>query len=237
MDVGAAVARVFVSFATPDLPIAREVVGWLRADGHEAFLDRDAASGIPAGEQWRQRLYGELRRVDAVISVVTAASARSNWCSAELGIADAMGCLVIPLRAESDVDQPLLEHRQYADYVTDRPGARTRVLQALRWLDGGFTGRQWRDGHNRFPGLEPFTSATAAVFFGRAAENRELARSFSTCRYSASCTTISALASWKRRRPPAWSACRWRLVFRAHSAPAVRFCGPSPPQRAARRRP
>jgi hypothetical protein len=68
--------------ATPDLSVAREVVGRLRADGHDVFLDRDAETDIRAGEQWRQRLYDELRRVDAVISVVTSASAASMWCAA-----------------------------------------------------------------------------------------------------------------------------------------------------------
>jgi TIR domain len=71
--------------ATPDLSVAREVVGRLRADGHDVFLDRDAETDIRAGEQWRQRLYDELRRVDAVISVVTSASAASMWCAAGWG--------------------------------------------------------------------------------------------------------------------------------------------------------
>ena len=168
-------ARVFVSFSTPDLPTAREVVTWLRADGHDVFLDRDAGTGIGAGEQWRRRLYTELSRVDAVVSVVTRASIASTWCAAELGIADALGCLLIPLRAADDAHHPLLEHRQYADYHHDPAAARARVLDALRHLDGGFTGRRWRDGTNPFPGLEPFTSSTAAVYFGRSAEIRELA--------------------------------------------------------------
>jgi hypothetical protein len=56
------VARVFVSFATPDLSVTREVVGLLRADGHDVFLDRDPETDIRAGEQWRQRLYDDCGR-------------------------------------------------------------------------------------------------------------------------------------------------------------------------------
>ena len=167
-------AEVFVSFATEDLSIAREVVGWLRADGHDVFLDRDATTGIRAGEQWRQRLYDELRRVDAVISVVTPASAGSAWCTAELGIADALGCLLIPLVAADGARHPLLGHRQHVDYQSDPPTARTRVLDALRHLDGGPATRRWRDGANPFPGLEPFSCSSAPVYFGRTAEIREL---------------------------------------------------------------
>ncbi|MGH7535428.1 MAG: toll/interleukin-1 receptor domain-containing protein, partial [Gemmatimonadales bacterium] len=60
-------ARVFISYATPDRAIADEVSGWLRAAGHEPFLDHDLRDGIGAGEDWEQRLYHELREVDAVI--------------------------------------------------------------------------------------------------------------------------------------------------------------------------
>ena len=127
-----------------------EIVGWLRADGHDTFLDRDAAAGIGAGDEWRQRLYRELRRVDAVVSVVTSASAQSSWCAAELGIADAMGCLVIPLRVSPD-SHPLLEHRQYVDYCGHPDAARVRVLEALRHLDNGLIVRRWRDGDNPSP--------------------------------------------------------------------------------------
>jgi hypothetical protein len=46
------------------------------------------------------------------------------------------------------------------------------VLQAVRLLDDG--GGSWREGDNPFPGLEPFTAALSRVFFGRAAEAREV---------------------------------------------------------------
>jgi WD40 repeat protein/energy-coupling factor transporter ATP-binding protein EcfA2 len=170
------VARVFVSFATPDLPVAEEVADWLLRDGHDVFLDRDAVSGIRAGEQWRQRLYNELRRDDAVISIVTPASIASVWCAAEVGIADALGCLLIPLLATGDARHPLLDHRQYADYGADPKAARARVLDALRHLDGGSSTERWPDGTNPFPGLEPFAPSSAPVYFGRTVEVRELAQ-------------------------------------------------------------
>jgi conflict system STAND superfamily ATPase/TIR domain-containing protein len=65
------VARIFISYATPDRVIADEVSGWLRAAGHDPFLAHDLRDGISAGEDWEQRLYRELREVDAVIGVVT----------------------------------------------------------------------------------------------------------------------------------------------------------------------
>jgi hypothetical protein len=74
MGLGVIVAHIFVSYATPDRAIADEVSGWLRAAGHESFLDQDLHNGISPGEDWKQRLYRELRQVDAVIGVVTALS-------------------------------------------------------------------------------------------------------------------------------------------------------------------
>ncbi|MGH3782372.1 MAG: toll/interleukin-1 receptor domain-containing protein [Pseudonocardiaceae bacterium] len=57
------VARVFISYATPDRAVADEVVGWLQAAGHEPFLAHDLRRGISVGEDWEQRLYEELRRL------------------------------------------------------------------------------------------------------------------------------------------------------------------------------
>ena len=165
------VAHIFISYATPDRPIADEVSGWLRAAGHEPFLDHDLRDGISVGEDWEQRLYRELREVGAVIGVVTSSFVASNWCSAEVGIASALGCRLMPLRAEAGVVHPLMQRLQYVDYQTDRQQARDRLLQAVRLLDGGGT---WREGDSPFPGLEPFTAAFSGVFFGRAAEAREV---------------------------------------------------------------
>ncbi|MGH3829827.1 MAG: toll/interleukin-1 receptor domain-containing protein, partial [Pseudonocardiaceae bacterium] len=64
-------AHIFISYATSDRSVAEEVLTWLRAAGHEAFLDDDLRNGISVGEDWKQRLYRELREVDAVIGVVT----------------------------------------------------------------------------------------------------------------------------------------------------------------------
>jgi TIR domain len=63
------VAHIFISYASPDRPVADEVLGWLRAAGHEAFLDDDLRDGIGVGEDGEQRLHRELRQADAVIGV------------------------------------------------------------------------------------------------------------------------------------------------------------------------
>jgi ABC-type lipoprotein export system ATPase subunit len=166
------VARVFISYATPDRAVADEVRGWLRAAGHSPFLDHDLRDGIGVGEDWKQRLYRELRQVDAVFGVVTSAFVASSWCAAELGIADALGCRLMPLSVEAGVVHPLMAHLQYVDYQADPRQARERVLQAVRLLDD--ESGTWREGDNPFPGLEPFTAALSRVFFARGFETREV---------------------------------------------------------------
>ncbi|HET9255625.1 MAG TPA: TIR domain-containing protein, partial [Pseudonocardiaceae bacterium] len=165
------VARIFISYASEDRAIAEEVLGWLRAAGHEAFLDRDPGEGISLGEDWKRRLYRELREVDAVVGVVTRLFVSSEWCFAELGIADARGCRLIPLRVEVGVEHPLMRDLQYVDYHAGAQHARERVLRTVRLLDGRGV---WREGENPFPGLEPFTAERSEVFFGRAADARKV---------------------------------------------------------------
>ena len=77
-------AGVFVSHASEDLALAREVHQWLIDAGHEVFLAQDLRDGIAVGEEWEQRLHDELRRADAVLCVITSASLASRWCTAEV---------------------------------------------------------------------------------------------------------------------------------------------------------
>jgi WD40 repeat protein len=166
------VARVFISYATPDRAVADEVVGWLQAAGHEPFLAHDLRHGISVGEDWEQRLYEELRRVDAVIGVVSSSFLASTWCLAEVAAARALGCRLMPLSVKADVVHPLMQRLQSVAYWADPHKARERVLQAVGLLDG--EGPKWREGENPFPGLQPFTAALSRVFFGRADEAREV---------------------------------------------------------------
>jgi hypothetical protein len=76
------VARIFVSYATSDRSTADEVSSWLREAGHETFVDHDLRGGIAVGEEWRERLYRELRAVDALVGVVTTSYVASSWCAA-----------------------------------------------------------------------------------------------------------------------------------------------------------
>ncbi len=167
-------ARVFVSHASADKAPTNEVHGWLVAEGHEVFLDRDVRSGIVVGEEWGKRLHERLRWADAVVCVVTSAAVASGWCWTEIGIALSRGSRLLPVRAEPGVDHPLLASAQYADLTRDPVTARAALVEALRQLDAA-GGRGWPDDRSPFPGLRPLDVDEHRVFFGRHNEVEQLA--------------------------------------------------------------
>ncbi|SDO10117.1 TIR domain-containing protein [Lentzea jiangxiensis] len=161
-------ARVFISHATQDVAIAAQIRDWLDPD-HDTFLEVHPDDGIQVGEAWRERLHHELRRADAVVCLVSGASVVSSWCTAEVAIADALGCLLLPVQAE-DVIHPLIRHLNHIPHAT----AREHLEKALRQFDAG--GRKLAKDQEPFPGLDAFSTALSAVFFGRDQETRALAR-------------------------------------------------------------
>ncbi|WP_461119224.1 nSTAND1 domain-containing NTPase [Saccharothrix stipae] len=163
-------AKVFLSYSTEDRDVADRVHEWLVGQGHEVFFDRDLVYGVTVGEAWKTRLYDELSQVDAVVGLISRAYVASTWCTAEVSIADARGCLVIPMRI-ADITHPLIQDRQHTS--ADRTVALEQVGTRLRWLDLGTRG-EWRDGDNPYPGLKSFTADRSRLFFGRSREVREV---------------------------------------------------------------
>jgi WD40 repeat protein len=166
---GGAVAKVFLSHASPDIVLTREVHRWLVEEGHEVFQHQHPRDGIPLGEEWEQQLYERLRWADAVVCVVTSTFLVSTWCAAEVGITRSLGSRLLPLCAEPGVTHPLLRSTQHIDLVPDRAAARAALADALRRVDSA-----WSDARSPFPGLQPFDADRHQVFFGRTDEIRQL---------------------------------------------------------------
>jgi WD40 repeat protein len=168
------VANVFISHSSADIGWAREIYGWLKDDHHEVFLDQHHQDGIPAGDDWRQRLNERLRWADAVVCVVTPSFVKSAWCAAEVGAAYVLGSEILPARASAEqVDATLLDLKQFVDVVHDADGARERLRSRLDIVDGG-GGRGWPDGKSPYPGLRAFDLGDHSVFFGRTREIKEV---------------------------------------------------------------
>ena len=119
---------IFVSHRSSDHVEAQALKDWLGEQGHERlFLDFDPADGIPAGVDWEQRLYRELRRCQALLIVLTPAWLNSKWCANELAIAREKGKAVFVVRVKACPEGP-----RHSGNPGGRPYARSsRRLEKL----------------------------------------------------------------------------------------------------------
>ena len=78
---------LFISHSSADNDAALAFGARLRARGFEAlFLDFDPEQGIPAGRNWEEELYVQLRRADAVVFLASPDSVASKWCAVEVSL-------------------------------------------------------------------------------------------------------------------------------------------------------
>jgi WD40 repeat protein len=166
--------RVFLSHSSRDGAEVDDLAAFLHdAEGHTVFLDRHPGTGIRAGQLWEQVLYDNLHGSDVVVCWVTEHHVASRWCFAEVALAKALGRLVLPVRAQTGVDHPLLDAVQGIDYA-DPGAAHARLGERLREVEVG-GGLAWDPDRPLYPGLVPFEREDAPVFFGRDREIAELA--------------------------------------------------------------
>ncbi|MFC5215904.1 TIR domain-containing protein [Streptomyces coerulescens] len=169
--------QLFISHSSQDRAVAQRVADWLKSVGFEGlFLDIDPDAGIPAGHRWETELYRQLHRADAVIYLASAASRASHWCFAELTHARRAKRPVVPVRLDDAPRPGILSDAQWVDL---RQGEQVfgRILEGLRLA--GITAADSFDrdpARPPYPGLEPFSTADAAVYFGRDSEIERLLR-------------------------------------------------------------
>src|SRR5262245_64769937 len=123
---------IFVSHRSSDNAEAAALQRWLAEQGHEQlFLDFDPAEGIPAGVDWEQRLYQELRRCQALLIVLTPAWLASMWCRNELAIAREKGKVIFIVRAAPCADGPVIPSIQEVDLTEDRDTALEELARGM----------------------------------------------------------------------------------------------------------
>ncbi len=94
MAVAARSLKVFISYSRADVGFADQLVLALKDKGFQPILDRHDMSG---GEKWRERLGKLILEADAVAFVLTATSASSEICEWEVGEAERLGKLILPV--------------------------------------------------------------------------------------------------------------------------------------------
>jgi WD40 repeat protein len=168
--------RVFISHSTDDNAIADEVRARLEAQGFPVpFLDYHPETGIPAGQDWEQDIYRQLKRAAAIVYLGSRKSAESKWCFAELAFARSAGKPIFPLRIEGEASHVLLADTQWTDFRADKDEGYHRLFRGMKTFgfdpDSTF---DWSAGRSPYPGLSAFEEADAAVFFGRDEETEAL---------------------------------------------------------------
>ena len=167
-------ARVFVSYSSAETALTRYLHEVLVAEGHDVFLDRHLQDGIHPSQNWKNNLFERLRWADAVVGLVSDAYVTSQWCFAEIAIAQTLGRVVLPVVVAQDVRHPLLDAIQHINYAADPVAGLARLTAELRDIDAA-GGGGWPDGRSPFPGLKAFEADLRQAFFGRRDENRSLA--------------------------------------------------------------
>src|ERR1022692_1584529 len=85
----------------------------MRQAGHSIFLDSDPRDGISPGSDWRQMLFDELPRCQAVVFLNSRAGQVSMWCHSELAVAIELGRRIYSLDLDLDLPpHPLLHSLQ-----------------------------------------------------------------------------------------------------------------------------
>ena len=92
---------LFISHSSQDNEIAEQVMERLKAEGFVSlFLDFDPQQGIPAGRDWEEELYAQLRKCDGLVFLLSQASAASKWCFHEIASARDLKKPIFPLLIE-----------------------------------------------------------------------------------------------------------------------------------------
>jgi WD40 repeat protein len=163
---------LFISHSSADNDTALAFGARLRARGFEAlFLDLDPEQGIPAGRNWEEELYVQLRRADAVVFLASPDSVASKWCAVEVSLSRSVGKPVFTIAIQNTPRLPILADTQWIDIAGDGDAAIDRLMRALRLagLDPS-NSFAWDGTRSPYPGLQAFAPEDAAVFFGRASE-------------------------------------------------------------------
>ena len=87
-------ADVFISYSSPDEPLARFVYQHLQADGVTVFL---APVSLHPGEHWSPTVLASLRSSDWVVFLASRGACASPYVQQELGIAIGSNKKIVPV--------------------------------------------------------------------------------------------------------------------------------------------
>ena len=169
-------SSIFISHSSKDGDFATEFQTFLQDKGYQSiFLDFDPQNGIPAGRDWEQELYNQLRLSKAVLILCSENSMSSNWCFAEITHAKALGKHIVPIKIGDCVINTILTSKQVLDFTQGKSDGFERLLNSLKLAGLDSQGMfEWDRTRPPYPGLMSFEEEDAAIFFGREKEIQQI---------------------------------------------------------------
>lgn len=186
---------IFVSHASLDReqPDVLSLINALSEHGFKnIFFSSQPEKGLTIGDPWEEALYDQLKNAGVVLFFLTPASFHSNWCFAELALARAFGKPILTLRRHGEeLTHQLTDHLQIETIGDDNA-----VDRICAWLSRHIENREasWPKGKCPYPGLNYYSSAMEAVFFGREEAIRELQEVFAPFQHFARFHRIVAVS-------------------------------------------
>jgi hypothetical protein len=121
-------ARIFLSYASPDRELTARIAEDLESDGHDVWWDTD----LVGGDSFRSVIDAELEAAEVAIVVWTPTSVRSSWVIAEADHAMRLSKL-LPVRSESvkDWQIPKPFGTLHTQSVADRAALRRAVARIV----------------------------------------------------------------------------------------------------------
>ncbi|NWF69572.1 MAG: toll/interleukin-1 receptor domain-containing protein [Chloroflexi bacterium] len=105
--------HIFISYSRKDKEFAQRLVAQLEKSGYPCWIDTEAIEG---GQKWVQQINEALKNALCVILVLSGHAQQSDFVSRELGMADALKKLIIPVRLEATEPSIQTDHLQFIDF-------------------------------------------------------------------------------------------------------------------------
>jgi len=118
---------IFVSYAHADREFIRRLVGDLRRRQIRVWIDER----LQSGEAWRQQLRAAIASADAVLVVLSPASAASDYVQWEIAIANELGKLLVPAVFQRCELPDTVRQLQYVNLEKDYASAVHQLKERL----------------------------------------------------------------------------------------------------------
>ncbi len=120
---------LFLSYASRDEVLAKEIVSDLEAAGYDVWFDHE----LHGGESWWQEILRRIRDASVFVLVVSSNSVRSTPCQAELGYARDLGLPVIPIVIDKvELRTLAVGEYQVVDYRDNTRAAGIALLRGVQ---------------------------------------------------------------------------------------------------------